>query len=885
MTSSEITEARASRAALSTGQLVGTYRIEGFVGAGGMGEVYRARDTRLGRDVAIKILPRALASDAGGLGRFEREARILAALSHPNIATIHGIEESDGRCALVLELVEGETLSDRLRRQALSVSEALVIARQIADALDAAHTKGIVHRDIKPANLMIAPSGLVKVLDFGIAAVKLGEVGSMTPDATQDGSIRGTAPYMSPEQARGAPVDKRTDIWAFGCVLYEMLTGREAFARDTASDTLVAVLEREPDWSVLPRSAPPGLARLLQHCLAKDPRKRLRDIGDALAEIDELRSGNAATVEALPRGSTARWRAVAATAVIVASLAGGSAWLLSSREAGPTPLVRTAVTLPASVELDTVSTTASIAVSADGRRIAYVGTAAGRKRLYLRNLDEFDARVIEGTDGARYPFFSPDDQWIAFFTSGELKRVAIAGGAPIAVCDVVSVGRGATWGIDGNIVFASSEGRLMRVRSQGGAPQPIVSLDPETDARRHTWPRYLPDGSGLLSTIDLNTLAVLSFSTRHWRELLPGSQAQYLDAGYLVFHALQEREGQVNAVAFDVKSLSVRGSPVSVLDGAFRSANDGAAFFAVARMGTLVFAPGGYARTLVSVDRQGHRSPLVEERRGFRFPRVSPDGQHIAVTIDPRPSQIWIYDLQRGTAIPLATKGHSLQAHWTLDGQRVVYSGPRGMESAAADGGGLPSVLLATAPGARNVGGATWSADGTVAFQQQGALDYDLWIWRPGEDPRPLVSSPARENIARLSPDSRWLAYQSDESGRNEVYVRPFPNADEQRWTISNAGGWTPVWAPDGREIFYMKGASVMAAAVTTDAEKLIVSKPEELFSGPFDTTQDDNFDVFPDGQHFLMVERDPDANPTKLNVVQHWGGEVARIVQAAQRR
>ena len=889
MTTGDRTETD-SRATDLVGRVIANYRIEGFVGAGGMGEVYRARDTKLGRDVAIKILPRELVGDADRLARFEREARILAALNHPNIATIHGIEESDGLRALVLELIAGDTLSDRLRWRALPLADALAVARQIAEALDVAHEKGIVHRDLKPANVMITDSGLVKVLDFGIAAMRLGsssEHGSAheSVDATRDGLIRGTAPYMSPEQARGAPIDKRTDIWAFGCVLYEMLTGRAPFARDTTSDTLAAILEREPDWSALPRTTPAGVMRLLRRCLEKDPRKRVRDIGDALNEVEEARSGAA---EDPPRGAgAARWKIATAAAIGVATVAAASAWMLSSRVSPEAQPIRTSVTLPADVVLDTAGTTRSIAISTDGRRLAFVGTSGGRKRLYVRSLAEFDAKAIEGTDGARYPFFSPDGKSIAFFTSRQLKRVSIAGGAPVVVCDVANVGRGATWGPDGNIVFAAYDAGLMRVNADGGEPTRLATLDPEIDGRLHIWPQYLPDGSGLLSTIDRRTLVVLSFATRHWHELLPGSQAQYLDAGYLVFHAFQAREGQIDAVPFDIGTLAARGSPVAVLDGVFRSADTGAAFLVVAPTGTLAFVPGGYSRTLVLVDRQGRRSPLVEERRGFRFTRLSPDGQRLAVTVDPRPSQIWVYDLQRGTGIPLTSEGSNISPTWTRDGQRVAFSSADGVKWVAADGREQPSVLIPrTQPDLRNVGEVSWTGDGrTLVYSQASqSTDFDIWTTRVGEAPNPLIATPARENNPKLSPDSRWIAYDSNESGRNEVYVRPFPNVNEQRWALSTAGGWSPLWAADGREIFYMNGAAMMAVPVKTDGGTFAAGKPEALFDGPFDTTQDDNFDVFPDGNHFVMVETDPDANPMRINVVQNWAAEVARVAQSATR-
>ena len=881
-----------SRATDFVGRVIASYRVEGFVGAGGMGEVYRARDTKLGRDVAIKILPRELVGDADRLARFEREARILAALNHPNIATIHGIEESDGLRALVLELIAGETLSDRLRRRALPLADALAIARQIAEALDAAHEKGIVHRDLKPANVMISESGLVKVLDFGIAAIRLGPSTEPVPEAQADatiaGAIRGTAPYMSPEQARGAPVDKRTDIWAFGCVLYEMLAGRSAFARDTTSDTLAAILEREPDWSALASTTPGAVVRLLRRCLEKDPRKRLRDIGDALAEIDEIRSGapSPGDVERGATGST-RWKVATAAAIVLAGIAAASTWMLSSRGLPAVAPIRTSITLPTDVELDTTATSHAFAMSADGRRLAYVGSAGGRKRLYVRGLDEFEAKVVDGTDGARYPFFSPDGKWIAFFTNRQLKRVSVAGGAPITVCEIATVGRGGSWGPDGNIVFAREDAGLLRVKAEGGEPMPIATLDPEIDGRRHTWPQYLPDGSGLVSTIDLRRLVVLSFATRHWHELLPGSQAQYLEPGYLVFHAAETREGQIDAVSFDIEKKAVNGSPFPVLDGAFRSANAGAAFFAVAPKGTLAFVPGGYARTLVRVDRQGRRSPLVAERRGFRFPRISPEGRRVAVTIDPRPSQIWVYDLERGTGIPLTTQGHNLGPTWTRDGQRIAFSGG-GLQWVTADGREQPTTLIArgTDLDAGNIGEASWSTDGrTIVFSAEvPSTSFDIYTRRAGEPPALLIATQARELGQRLSPDGRWIAYESDESGRNEVYVRPFPGVNQQKWTLSTTGGWSPVWAPDGHELFYMNGATVMAVPVATEGVAFVAGKPEPLFDGPFDTSQNHNFDVFPDGRQFVMVALDPDASPARIDVVQNWAGEVARIAQSAAR-
>ncbi len=554
------------------GRRLGVYKVLALLGAGGMGEVYRARDTRLGRDVALKVLPNEFSDHPDRLARFEREARALAALNHPHIATIYGVEDVDLPIApgapapvyaLVLELIEGDTLAARIygsvgrqRGIGLPIDDAVTIARQIAEALDAAHEKGIIHRDLKPANIKITPEGLVKVLDFGIAKLPPGgardaegpDQSTITVAGTREGLIIGTAAYMSPEQARGHTIDKRTDVWAFGCVVYEMLSGRAAFARETITDTLAAVLESEPDWRALPDTTPPGLRRLVRRCLVKDLRHRLRDIGDARLELaDVLTTVDADSITA-PSGSAQashRWRHIVVGAGLVGLVAAGALLWTSSRPAvEPTSpaLTRTTITLPSGQELDTRGGAGPLAIAPDGRRIAYVADVGGSSQLYIRSMDAFEPKPIAGTEGAQYPFFSTDGEWVAFFAAGKLKRVAVRGGSPLTICDAPIVGRGAAWGPDGTIVFDPGNAGLLRVAATGGAPEPLTTRDKTIDNANLSWPQFLPNGRGLLATVGMgggatSVLAVLSLETREWRRLGPGSQAQYLPSGHLLYHA------------------------------------------------------------------------------------------------------------------------------------------------------------------------------------------------------------------------------------------------------------------------------------------------------------------------------------------------------------
>jgi serine/threonine-protein kinase len=867
------------------GQL-GSFEVLSWLGAGGMGEVYRAHDRALGRDVALKILPHTVADDPDRVARFAREARVLASLNHPHIAAIYGLVEADGVRSLVLELVEGPTLAERIRQGALPLDEAVSIARQIAEALEAAHEKGVVHRDLKPANIKVSSDSSVKVLDFGLAkALETSSAGGPTESPTttsadtRPGVILGTAAYMSPEQARGQMLDKRTDIWAFGCVLYELLSGHPAFPGATVSDTIAAVLQREPDWARLPSRTPGGVRRLLRRCLTKDSRQRLRDIGDARVDLEEAFAPGDETGTVNERSLIRRRNLTVAIAAVATAAAGGLLLIgmLRAADDGPRQITRTTVLLPAHQELDISGGASPLALSPDGRRLAYVARTSARTTLYVRDLNAFEATPVTGTDGAAYPFFSPDGQSLAFFADGKLKRVSLPGGSPVTVCDVPVGGHGGTWGPDDTIVFDPGASGLMRVQVRGGTAERVTSEEPEMDSRDLSWPQFLPGGRALIATVghdEYAPLVVLSLDTRRWQRIGEGFQAQYVPTGHLIFHAPGVREGELQAVGFDAERLAVDGDPRAVVDGVFRSQGAGGAYFA-AGGGHLVFARGGHARMLVRVDRHGRRTPLLDERRGFRIPRISPDGRHVAVTVDPRPSQVWVYDLARRSGVPLATQGHSMSPVWTPDGRQVTYTTNAGHQKGdgelfwrTADAGRAAEQLLTLKDWQH---GSAWSSDGRTLFfsNDHPTSRVDIWMLTRDGDPRPLIVSAARELAARLSPDDRWLAYASDESGRMEVYVRPFPNVGAGKWPVSTDGGSWPVWAPSGRELFYLDGSAMMSVALGQDPT-FRVGSPELLFTGPFETGSP-QFDISPDGTYFIMVEADPDARPTQIHVVLNW--------------
>jgi eukaryotic-like serine/threonine-protein kinase len=923
--------------ALAPGSRIGSYEVVAQIGAGGMGEVYRARDTRLKRDVALKILPDSFANDPERLARFQREAEVLASLNHPNIAAIHGLEESDPSAgsgqasvrALVMELVEGETLADRIARGPVPVNEALAIAKQIAEALDAAHEQGIIHRDLKPANIKLRDDGTVKVLDFGLAKLGPGGADSLSaPGATHSptlslaftgvGMILGTAAYMSPEQARGKTVDKRADIWAFGCVLFEMLTGKRAFDGTDATEMIAAVVRAEPEWSALPPATPPKLIAVLKRCLQKDPRLRARDIGDLRFELDEVSRapGPADTSTAIPL--VPLWRRAIPYAAVVLVTVGLTAWAASLLRpaASDRPVARFVINLPENERFSNTGRHA-VAISPDDSHIVY----GANGRLNLRRLDQLVATPIRGTEGAltslvesaRNPFFSPDGQWIGFWQNGQLKKVSVTGGAAIVLCAADNPW-GASWSADDFIVFGQGPKGIMRVAGAGGTPELVVKVDSGESAHG---PQMLPAGRGILFTLrpsgaqtwDESRIVVQSLTTGERKEVIKGgSDARYLPTGHLVY-AL---EGTVLAVPFDVDTLSVTGGPVPVLEQVARAGviATGAAHFSVSARGTLVYiedvgAVAAAKRTLTWVDRNGRETAIKAPARAYQFPRLSADGQRIAVDTTDEQRDVWIWNLAGETLTRLtldsATDGYAL---WTPDGRRVIFNstraGSRGIRTGslywqASDGTGAAERLTDTPN--NHIPNAV-SPDGTKLVVREETINGSDLLLLPLQGERrtqPLVQTPFMERNADISPDGRWLAYESNESGQFEVYVRPFPNVNDGRWQVSTGGGSVPLWARNGREMFFMtlRGESLMAASIleSPGSAAFRSGAPIKLFDtrgyfaptlGPNNARSGRMYDVSADGR-FLMIKdvsvREGTPAPQSIMVIQNWVEELKRRV------
>ena len=592
------------------GKQLGSHKIHSLLGAGGIGEVYQARDFKLGRDVAIKVLPQTFLDDPERLARLQREARMLAALNHPNIATIYGLEQAEGVHYLMMELVPGQTLAERVNAGALKIEEGLKLGGQIADALEAAHEKGVIHRDLKPANVKVTPEGRVKVLDFGLAKafacdgeLDLSNAPTLTAMGTEEGRILGTPAYMSPEQARGKAVDKRTDIWAFGCVLYEMLTGKEAFRGETVSDTIAAVLEREPDWRGLPAATPAKIRDLLRRCMHKDTQHRMRDIGDARIEIEEALATSATTEPSAPaKGIRVRWPGIlvwGAASLILATVTSMAVWNLKPSSAPPSqPITRTAITLPPGQELAGLESGPAVAISPDGTRLTYVARQNGNQQLYLRPMDSQEAKPIPGTEGAVNPFFSPDGQWVGFFAGGNLKKVPVSGGAALTLA-IVALPRGASWGSQGIIAFApTTDGALQQVPEAGGTPQLLTRLEKRDNSQR--WPEFLPGGQAILFAASATTsswvnaqVAVQSLGTGGRLDLIQGgTNPRYAPSGYLVY----AQGGSLMAVSVDPQRFSVKGPPVPVVERVLQSTVSGVAQYNFSSTGSLVYIPGGLRR-------------------------------------------------------------------------------------------------------------------------------------------------------------------------------------------------------------------------------------------------------------------------------------------------
>lgn len=885
------------------GTRFGPFEIIGPLGAGGMGEVYRARDTRLHREVALKLLPKDFAHDEERVARLTREARLLASLSHPNIAAIHGIEEQRGEIALVLELVEGPTLADRLASGALPVDSAVAIARQVAEAIEAAHARGVIHRDLKPSNLKITADGKVKVLDFGIAKAleeqvpsALGTVPS-SGATTRSGVVIGTPGYMSPEQTTGGVVDRRADIWAFGCVVFETLAGRRAFEGATASETLVRVLQQEPNWKALPREVPLELENLLGRCLRKDPRQRLQDIGDARIEIEELQAGHRKTSAAtsLPHRLVRRRMVLSSTltaafavAVLLVFLWGQ--WRAPSASQKPAHLV---VELPPEVVLPMDTEHPVLALSPDGTRLVFVGEERGTRRLYQRHIADPVARPMAGTDGAASPFYSPDGRWIGFFSGRSIKKVATAGGLPMTAhaSTSITVNRGATWITTDSVVYAASPNSGLTQSSLAGEKllenSAWAYVTPDHNAA-YAWPHGLPNGRHVLFTdnggdaLDQSHVRVLSRRDRTIRTLVRGgTNPRYSPTGHLLF----ARGGALYAVPFNARRAQTRGSERRILDGVITEAN-GAAHFATSANGMLAYLAGATVsrrHELVWVDRKGVAQTLLGDRE-FSFPRLSPDGGRLAVTSPTGANyDVWILGLGRKTLERVTTDpGEDFEPVWSPDGTRLALAS----ETQGDEGPGLAWTISADyrlehllhTPGIGNWEFPTsWSPDGQwLAFtrdQAGAASDVEVLPTSGPRTPRQVVATAASESAAMFSPNGRWVAYVSDGSGREEVYVQPFPGPGT-REQVSVNGGTEPVWSRDGRELFYREGSRLMMVSVGGGVS-FKPSAPATLFEGRYEAApyggRSANYDVSMDGRRFVMVRRKNLPAPRTIHLVFNW--------------
>jgi len=873
------------------GRSIGHYKITGAIGAGGMGEVYRGTDSRLGRDVAIKVLPPVFAQDAERMARFEREARLLASLQHANIASIYGFEEFDGTRAIAMELVEGPTLADRIARGAVPVEEALPIAKQVADALEYAHERGVIHRDLKPANIKITADGAPKVLDFGLAKALDDDPNASSSDMTKSptltsagtvaGVILGTAAYMSPEQAKGKAVDRRADIFSFGVVFFEMLAGRQAFRGETVSETLASVMKDEPDWSALPSSTPPVVRDLVRRCLLKDPKQRLRDIGEARILLERVIRGDSslsgihhAAVEdrAVPaakaRVSIGRLVAVALPLAVVGALAG---WMLHRPE--PAPLFDVSLALPEGMQLDLQN--ASLSLSPDGRTLAIAAAGEGKdQQIWLRHLDDATMTALAGTDDGTYPTWSPDGRVIAFFANGKLKRIPAQGGVVQTLADAPE-GRGIGWSPNGTIVYAPGalEG-LHAISASGGAPRVLTRL--EKKGATHRLPHFLPDGERLLyvvGSVELDSAAVhvvdvRDGKTRRVFECL--SEARYLDPGYIAY--LVDRNLVVQA--FDPATLQRSGEPVPIAEAVQFNPYRYTGAFALVDRGPMLFFSGETFESsrLAWFDLDGNEVGRLGEPGAFiGAGRISPDGQRVVASMRGDRFDLWMFDIDSG-----------VRTRFTLGPEQAVFPlwAPDGREVAYADGSARIWVQSAVGSAARrqildmkevSMQLIDWSRDGRdlLVDVQQTQMGSDVWtIPVSGSDePRELLTSQATERAQEFSPDGRWVLFVSNESGMDELYAALYASPDA-RFQVSDRGARTGRWMPDGRSVLYVgSDGLVRRVAVDGSGERLVLGAAETVFGG---RTIAGPADIAPDGQR-LLVSVPEGGGSTTLRLVTDW--------------
>lgn len=869
------------------GQTIAHYRVSAKLGEGGMGTVYRAMDTKLGREVAIKVLPDVFALDPDRMARFQREAQVLASLNHPNIATIFGMEDR----AIVMELIEGPTLADRIERGPIPLEEALPVARQIAEAMETAHEKNLIHRDLKPANVKVTPEGMVKVLDFGLAKLThlrdaMVDNRESAPTVVQGqsptlaGVIMGTAEYMSPEQAAGKPVDKRCDIWAFGAVLYEMLTGRRLFAGDTVSHTLAAVLRDRIDLAVIP--SPPAIRALIGRCLERDPRRRLRDIGEARVAIESYLANPSPVPESAPAvPQSPLWKVVAGLLALGLGVALWTSWRAPKPE-GERPLIH--------LDFDAAPNgVRSPAIAPDGSRVVFVSLTPAGSHLAVRRLDQTAIVPLAGTEGASFPFFSPDSRSIGFFSGGQLKKLSLDGGAPVVVADAMYPG-GAAWGESGVIIAALNQwtsGILHSIPAGGGSPQPVTTANP---AINQITPSVLPDGKGLIfggveSTLNyVHDLRLVRPGQSESRVLLKDAVgARYLQSGHLVFY----RQGSIFAVRFDLDKLQLTGEPIRIVDGV--AEDEGIPQFDVSNAGSLVYRRGTGAKRIVArFDSSGKVERIVAAPGSYLVPVLSPDGQQLAVDeLSGTGGRVLIHDLARGTTKRLTLDDRS-QNHsaWTADGQHLVFHGPNGLMSVRADGVGQPEPFSADA----SLWCDSFSRDGRFAAGSRAISQADAWIApveRNGSAIRlgkhVVVAGGKGDQVqSAFSPDRRFLTFMSNESGRYEIYVigiDPEGKPSGGKWQISTQSGYDPIWPAAGGNIFFKDVTGRISVVSYTVKGDSFSADPPRVWSPRVLTKYPDRvFEMTADGKYAIgVLDADSEAPETHIRVVLHFVDEVRR--------
>jgi len=873
--------------ALTAGSHCGPYEISAKIGAGGMGEVYRARDTKLDRDVALKILPEAFASDPERLARFEREAKILAALNHPHIAHIHGLEESDGVKALVMELVEGPTLADRIAQGAIPLDDALPIARQIAEALEAAHEQGIIHRDLKPANIKVRSDGTVKVLDFGLAKALDPPAASRdvaqsptitSPAMTQAGMILGTAAYMSPEQVKGRTADMRADIWAFGVVLFEMLAGRRPFEGVEIADTLASILKSEPAWQGLPRDTPAAIQRLLRRCLQKDRHQRLQHIGDARVEIDDAQRAPSADDVGGPVRSPRRERLLWASAVVSTAIIAAVGWWAGNTPEAPE--MRVEINTPGSVG------SSSFAISPDATRIAFTAEGPRGRQLWIRSLDVTAPRPLQGTEGGEYPFWSPDSRSIGFFANNKLKRLEIDGGDPQSLANVVTPA-GGTWNRDGTILYVPSEnGGIFRVQATGGDPSAVTPhRSPELAIRV---PHFLPDGRHFLFYVaqggEPAGVYIGELGSDAMRRILSADGPALFGSDQLWF----VRESTLFAQRFNPSTQALSGPVIPVANNV--SGGLFAAPFSTSVAGAVAYREGAAqsSRQLVWFDRSGNALGTAGEPGGLLSnPSLSRDGRYVVVQRTLQANiDLWVLDLQRNVFNKLTDNpGVDSMPVWSPDGERVVFSGAAngatGLLTIMRIDGTAASKTLSLSPSEVKIA-CDWSADGQFILYKQiepASGTSDLWVWPMSGEGTPfkVVHTQSDERDGQFSPDAKWVAYQSDHSGRPEIYLQAFPGPGP-KVHVSINGGTQVRWRSNGKEIFYIgPDQRLMVVGMDLAAGAAGIGTPQPLFPtrlAAIRSISRQQYVVALDGQRFLINAAADASDPPSITLILNWKGK-----------